>query len=119
VFALLSPLFKNGRETCLFQGALNEMPEGPEIDRVEIPIEDTIDLHSFQPRDIPGVVEEYLYQAVKKGFNQVRIIHGRGIGVQRAIIHSILKRHPQVIGFRDMPDRGSTVVDLVASKDER
>ena len=89
------------------------MPEGPESDPVEVPIEDTIDLHSFQPREVPGVVEEYLYQAVAKGFRQVRIIHGRGIGVQREIIHSILKKHPRVIGFRDMPDRGSTVVDLV------
>jgi dsDNA-specific endonuclease/ATPase MutS2 len=88
------------------------MPEGPETDPVEVPIEDTIDLHSFQPRDIPGLVEEYLYQASLKGFTQVRIIHGRGIGVQRAMIHSILKKHPQVIGFRDMPDRGSTVVEL-------
>ena len=88
------------------------MAEGPEMGPVEIPIEDTIDLHSFLPRDIPGIVEEYIYQASLKGFNQVRIIHGRGIGVQRAIIHSILKKHPQVIGFRDMADRGSTVVEL-------
>ncbi len=86
------------------------MPE--EADPVEVPIEDTIDLHSFQPREIPEVVEEYLFQAVAKGFRQVRIIHGRGIGVQRAIIHSILKKHPQVIEFHDMPDRGSTVVSL-------
>jgi dsDNA-specific endonuclease/ATPase MutS2 len=92
------------------------MPEGPETDPVEVPIEDTIDLHSFQPRDIPGIVEEYLYQAVVKGFTQVRIIHGRGIGVQRAVIHSILKKHPQVIGFRDMRDRGSTVVELVVTR---
>jgi DNA-nicking Smr family endonuclease len=86
------------------------MPEEP--DPVEVPIEDTIDLHSFQPREIPEVVEEFLFQAVKKGFKQVRIIHGRGIGVQRAIIHSILKKHPQVIGFYDLPDRGSTAVNL-------
>ena len=78
----------------------------------KVPIEDTIDLHSFQPREIPEVVEEYLFQAVAKGFKQVRIIHGRGIGVQRAIIHSILKKHAQVIGFHDLPDRGSTVVNL-------
>jgi dsDNA-specific endonuclease/ATPase MutS2 len=88
------------------------MSEGPEPDPVKVPIEDTIDLHSFQPREIPEVVEEYLYQAMAKGFKQVRIIHGRGIGVQRAVIHDILKKHPQVIGFRDMPDRGSTVVIL-------
>jgi len=91
------------------------MSEEPETNPVEVPIEDTIDLHSFQPRDVPEVVEEYLFQAVAKGYTQVRIIHGRGIGVQRAMIHSILKKHPQVIGFRDMPDRGSTVVELAVN----
>jgi len=78
----------------------------------EIPIEDSIDLHTFQPREIEIVVEEYLYQAVERGFREVRIIHGRGIGVQREIVHSILKKHPSVVSFRDAPDRGSTYVLL-------
>ena len=78
----------------------------------EIPIEDSIDLHTFQPREIEIVVEEYLYQAVERGFREVRIIHGRGIGVQREIVHSILKKHPSVISFRDASDRGSTYVLL-------
>ncbi|PYS43317.1 MAG: DNA mismatch repair protein MutS [Acidobacteria bacterium] len=79
----------------------------------EVPIEDSIDLHTFQPRDIRMVVEEYLYQAVQRGFREVRIIHGRGIGVQREIVRSILEKHPSVISFRDLPDRGSTLVELV------
>ena len=54
----------------------------------EVPIEDSIDLHTFQPREIAMVVEEYLYQAVAKGFREVRIIHGRGIGVQREIVRA-------------------------------
>lgn len=78
----------------------------------EIPIEDTIDLHSFQPQEIAGLVEEYLYQAILKGYREVRIIHGRGIGVQRRTVHSLLKKHPQVIAFRDAEDLGSTVVIL-------
>jgi dsDNA-specific endonuclease/ATPase MutS2 len=78
----------------------------------EVPIEDCIDLHPFQPREISIVVEEYLYQAVKRGFREVRIIHGRGIGVQREIVHSILKNHASVISFRDLPGRGSTTVVL-------
>jgi DNA-nicking Smr family endonuclease len=82
------------------------------MDSVELPIEDSIDLHSFQPREIAGLVEEYLYQAQKKGFREVRIIHGRGIGTQRRVVHSILSRHSQVIGFRDAEDRGSTSVIL-------
>ena len=76
----------------------------------ELPIEDSIDLHTFQAREIEIVVEEYLYQAVAKGFREVRIIHGRGIGVQREIVRSLLSKHPGVASFHDAPDRGSTLV---------
>jgi dsDNA-specific endonuclease/ATPase MutS2 len=79
---------------------------------VELPIEDTIDLHSFQPAEIADLIEEYLHQAVLKGFREIRIIHGRGIGVQREIVRSILKRHPHVVAFRDAMDHGSTVAVL-------
>ena len=78
----------------------------------EVPIEDSIDLHTFQPREIAIVVDEYLYQAVNRGFSEVRIIHGRGIGVQREIVRSILEKHPSVLTFHDAPDRGSTYVTL-------
>ena len=78
----------------------------------EVPIEDSIDLHTFQPREIAVVVEEYLYQAVRRGYIEVRIIHGRGIGVQREIVRSILERHPSVLTFHVAPDRGSTYVTL-------
>jgi dsDNA-specific endonuclease/ATPase MutS2 len=76
-------------------------------------IEDSIDLHTFQPREIPDLIEEYLYQAVLKGYREVRIIHGRGIGVQRSIIHSILKKDSHVIAFRDAADKGSTIATLI------
>ena len=78
----------------------------------EVPIEDSIDLHTFQPREIAEVVEEYLYQALAKGFSEVRIIHDRGIGVQREIVRGILTKHPNVQSFHDAPDRGSTTVVL-------
>ena len=81
----------------------------------ELPIEDSLDLHTFQPREIETVVEEYLYQAVAKGFREVRIIHGRGIGVQREIVRSLLSKHPNVASYRDAPNRGSTIVVLVPS----
>ena len=81
----------------------------------EVPIEDSIDLHTFQPREIQIVVEEYLYQALHHEFREVRIIHGRGVGVQREIVHSILKQHSSVVSFRDAPDRGSTYVVLAAA----
>ena len=78
----------------------------------KVPIEDSIDLHSFQPREVRIVVEEYLYQALRRGFSEVRIIHGRGAGVQRGLVQSILKKHPAVVSFRDAADRGSTEVSL-------
>jgi len=79
---------------------------------VEVPIEDYIDLHSFQPREVADIVEEYLFQTVHKRFRQVRIIHGRGMGVQRQIVHSILRRNKHVISFCDTADRGATIVYL-------
>lgn len=82
------------------------------MEYIELPIEDTIDLHSFLPGEVSELVEEYLHQAILKGYREVRIIHGRGIGVQRQTVQSILKRHPAVIRFGDSPDRGSTMVVL-------
>lgn len=74
---------------------------------IEIPVEDSIDLHPFPPRDVPDVVDAYLEVAVGKGFAEVRLIHGRGIGVQRDRVQKLLARHPLVSGFHDAPaDRG-------------
>jgi dsDNA-specific endonuclease/ATPase MutS2 len=83
---------------------------------VVVPIEDSIDLHAFAPRDIPSVVEEYLEQCMQAGLEEVRIIHGRGTGVQRNIVRSILEKHPRVFSFQDAPSEaggwGATVVVL-------
>ena len=85
-------------------------------DPVELPLEDFIDLHPFQPRDIPGVVEAYLDAVVEAGHTEVRLIHGRGIGVQRERVRSVLTRHPDVVNFADAPSSrggwGATVVYL-------
>ena len=73
----------------------------------KIEVEDSIDLHSFPPRDVPDVVDAYLEEVVEKGFTEVRLIHGRGIGVQRDRVQKLLARHPLVSGFHDAPpDRG-------------
>ncbi len=73
----------------------------------EVEIEDVIDLHAFSARDTKEVVPEYLYQCKKRGFTEVRIIHGRGKGVQRRIVQSILDRYPGVVRYRDAePFRG-------------
>ena len=83
---------------------------------VRIPIEGALDLHSFGPRDVASVVEEYLKAAHERGFREVRIIHGRGIGVQRSIVRAVLSRHLLVVSFADAsPERGgwgATVVTL-------
>jgi DNA-nicking Smr family endonuclease len=84
----------------------------PDDEPIEIPITDTFDLHTFQPRDVRAAVEEYLAGAHARGFRAIRIIHGRGIGVQREIVHKILARTPFVLEFRDAPDRGATLVTL-------
>ncbi len=66
-----------------------------------LPIERELDLHSFAPRDIPSVVEEYVTAAAELGFVEVRLVHGRGRGVQRGIVQAALDRHPLVEAFWD------------------
>lgn len=68
---------------------------------VEIEITDTLDLHSFQPQDISSVVETYLIEARNKGFQTVRIIHGKGIGVQREMVRNILSKKDFVKSFKN------------------
>ena len=68
---------------------------------VSIPIERELDLHAFRPRDIPAVVAEYLTAAQAAGLTEVRLVHGRGRGVQRGIVQAALDRHPAVESFRD------------------
>ncbi len=79
-----------------------------------IPIEGTIDLHAFAPREVPSVVDEYLRAAHEAGFREVRLIHGRGIGVQRVRVHQILASHALVSSYHDAPEShlGATVARL-------
>jgi len=85
---------------------------------VELPIEDWIDLHSFPPRDIPGVVGDYLRAAHERGYREVRLIHGRGIGVQRESVRRALSTHPLVAEYHDAPpDRGGWGATVVRLKD--
>ena len=86
------------------------MVSSPHYDREEAPFQletsDVLDLHTFLPKDIPAVVETYLAEARAKGFSTVRIIHGRGKGVQRARVHSVLRGTPFVESFQDAPMEG-------------
>ena len=84
---------------------------------MKVPIEDSIDLHTFEPRDVASVVEEYVTAAHEAGFREVRLIHGRGKGVQRGIVQQTLDRHPLVAEFWDAPEThlGATIARLRSS----
>jgi hypothetical protein len=91
------------------------VPDSSGEDIVPLPPADTLDLHTFRPQDVSSVVVEFLDEAVEQGFPQVRIIHGKGIGVQRAIVRGILEKHPAVVTYGDAIDSsgwGATVVRL-------
>ena len=93
------------------------IPESTEPDpAVRLPIEDSLDLHAFAPRDIPDLVREYIAECVRRGFREVRVIHGRGTGTQRTVVRSVLGAHPLVEAFTDAPPErggwGATVVRL-------
>ena len=85
-------------------------------DPIRIPITDVLDLHTVHPRDVRAVVEEYLDEAERMNLTGLRIIHGRGIGVQREMVRGILARHPRVLNFSDAPLEaggwGATIVTL-------
>lgn len=83
---------------------------------IRIPIEDRIDLHAFPPREVARLVADYVDEAARAGFRDVRIIHGRGTGVQREAVRKALSRHPLVEAFSDAPAEsggwGATVARL-------
>jgi len=83
-------------------------------DPIEVPIGDELDLHSFRPDEVLAVVEEYLRAASEKGLRLVRLVHGRGTGVQRVSVQRLLRQHPLVADFYDAPEShlGATIVEL-------
>jgi len=93
-------------------------PPNPDDPIAVIEIEDALDLHGFQPRDIPSVVEEYVRAAAEKGLREVRLIHGRGTGFQRQRVREVLATLPNVERFADAPPTrggwGATLVWLVS-----
>ena len=92
------------------------MAQEPFEEPIRIEIGDVFDLHSVSPRDVEAVVEEYLDEAHRMGFKALRIIHGRGIGVQREIVRQVLKSTPFVLSYGDAPAEaggwGATIVTL-------
>ena len=86
------------------------------MEPVKIPIEDVLDLHTFRPQDIPDLLEDYFTECLGAGIYSVRIIHGKGKGVQKRRVQGILKNNPMVISFSDAPPEaggwGATLVEL-------
>ncbi|CAN5657423.1 hypothetical protein BH24ACI3_BH24ACI3_09850 [soil metagenome] len=97
-------------------GSEDTIFESPFPETVDIEITDSIDLHSFLPKDVKAVVLAYLEEAHKKGFGRVRIIHGKGIGVQREIVRKVLAESELVKGFRSGDEFsggwGATIAEL-------
>lgn len=85
-------------------------------DPVAVPIEHELDLHTFQPRDIPAVVDAFVTAAAAAGLRDVRLVHGRGIGVQRAAVQQVLADHPRVAAYWDDPRAhlGATIARLTS-----
>jgi DNA-nicking Smr family endonuclease len=109
------PSFFMGKRRKQNYGDVSGFEDGsPFVNPVIVPIEDHLDLHPFQPKEIPSVVEEYLNECKAAGFRVVRLIHGKG--VQRNIIRSLLEKHGIVESFHDAPREagswGATVVIL-------
>jgi DNA-nicking Smr family endonuclease len=86
------------------------------MEPVKIPIVDSLDLHTFLPRDIPDLLEDYITECLKAGLFSVRIIHGKGKGVQKRRVQGLLRKNPLVISFTDAPPEaggwGATLVEL-------
>ncbi len=96
-------------------------PSEPEFEPVELPIDGTLDLHVFQPKDVKGLITDYLALCREKGIMQVRIVHGKGKGILRATVHSILKKIDLVESFSLAGEGaggwGATIVHLKSKKD--
>ena len=81
-----------------------------------VPVEDWLDLHTFRPREVKDLLYDYLEAAHEKGFRNVRLIHGKGTGTLRQLVHSVLEKHPLVESFRQADELdggwGATVAVL-------
>jgi len=92
------------------------------MEPIQIPIEDVLDLHTFRPKDIADLLENYFDECIKADIFSVRVIHGKGKGIQKRQVHRILQKNPRVKSFKDAPPEaggwGATLVELKPPVDE-
>ena len=90
------------------------------MEPINIPITDVLDLHTFQPKEVPDLLDDYFAACIETGIFSVRIIHGKGTGVLKERVHRILQRHPLVVSFGKAPAEaggwGATLVELTGGK---
>ena len=93
----------------------------PDAEPVQVPLDGVLDLHTFHPRDVADVVATWLDECRQHGLLSVRVIHGKGIGVQRRVVEGVLRRHPAVVAFRTADGAaggwGATLVELRPLRD--
>jgi hypothetical protein len=129
LYGLIRSLFGTGTRGRRAETALPRFVDEEDVDPfdpfpepVRLEIGDVFDLHSIPPREVRAVVEEYLSEAHRKGLRQVRIIHGKGVGVQRETVRTVLARTPFVEHFADAPPEaggwGATIARLSAEGEE-
>ncbi|MBC8391707.1 MAG: Smr/MutS family protein [Deltaproteobacteria bacterium] len=86
------------------------------MDPVKLPVEDVLDLHTFKPKEIPELLEDYFSDCIQAGIFSVRVIHGKGSGTLKNRVHALLKKNPMVDAFRNAPPEaggwGATLVEL-------
>lgn len=86
------------------------------MEPIQLPIEDILDLHTFRPQDIPELLQTYFSECIKAGIFSVRVIHGKGKGIQKRQVHQVLDKHPLVRRYQDAPPEaggwGATLVIL-------
>jgi len=89
---------------------------------IKLPIQDILDLHTFNPKEVPDLLEDYFTECIKHGIFSVRVIHGKGKGILKKKVHSILKKNPLVNSYKDAPMEagswGATLVDLQQKDDK-
>ncbi len=104
----------------LKQQRISVSPRRPAEDEIELPIDGALDLHTFSPKDVKELLQDYLFACREKGIFEIRLIHGKGTGALRKTVHSILEKMPEVASFRTAAeDAGGWGATLVQLKHER